>query len=49
MSKEVNEAISEEDRQRQTKRNIRLTGAALWLIAASIFFYMIAKYYWMSK
>lgn len=49
MSQDVNEAISEEARQRQIKRNIRLTGAALWLIVAVIFFYMIAKYYWISR
>ena len=39
----------ENERQRQIKRNIRVTGAALWLIVAAIFFYMIAKYYWMTK
>ncbi len=49
MSQDVNEAISEEARQRQIKRNIRLTGAVLWLIVGAIFFYMIGKYYWMSK
>ena len=49
MTQEVNAAISEEARQRQIKRNIRLTGAVLWLIVAAIFFYMIAKYYWLAK
>ncbi len=49
MSNEGNEAISEEARQRQIKRNIRRTGAALWLIVASIFLYMMAKYYWLPK
>ena len=38
-----------DERQRQVKRNIRLTAAALWLTAASIFFYMLAKYYWLNK
>jgi hypothetical protein len=42
-------AVNEEARQKQIKRNIRLTGAVLWLIVASIFFYMIAKYYWIAK
>jgi len=36
----MSEAISEEARQRQIKRNIRRTAAALWLIVAAIFFYM---------
>jgi len=45
----MSEAISEEARQRQIKRNIRRTAAALWLIVAAIFFYMLAKYYWISK
>ena len=49
MTNEVNQAISEEARQQQIKRNIRRTGAALWLIVAVIFFYMIAKYYWIAK
>ncbi len=42
-------AVNEEARQKQIKRNIRLTGAVLWVIVASIFFYMIAKYYWIAK
>jgi cytochrome c-type biogenesis protein CcmH/NrfG len=42
-------AVNEEERQKQIKRNIRVTGAVLWLIVAAIFFYMIAKYYWISK
>jgi hypothetical protein len=41
--------IDENDRRHQVKRNIRRTAAALWLIVAAIFFYMIAKYYWLSK
>jgi hypothetical protein len=45
----MTEAVNEEQRQRQIKRNIRRTGAALWLIVAAIFFYMLAKYYWLSK
>ena len=40
--------IDENERQLQIKRNIRRTAAALWLIVATIFFYMIAKYYWLS-
>jgi len=39
----------EDDRQQQIKRNIRRTGAVLWLIVAAIFCYMLAKYYWLSK
>ena len=45
----MTEAIDEAARQQQIKRNIRLTAAALWLIVAAIFFYMIAKYYWLSR
>ena len=41
--------IDENERQHKIKRNIRRTAAALWLIVAAIFFYMIAKYYWLSK
>ncbi len=36
-------------RQKQIKRNIRLTAAALWLTVAAIFCYMIAKYYFLRK
>jgi hypothetical protein len=39
---------NDDNRERQVKRNIRLTAAALWLVVAVIFFYMIAKYYWLS-
>ena len=39
----------EAERQKKIKRNIRLTAAALWLTAAAIFFYMLAKYYWLRK
>ena len=49
MTNEVNEAISEQARQQQIKRNVRRTAAVLWLIVAVIFFYMIAKYYWIAK
>jgi hypothetical protein len=45
----MSEALSEEQRQQKIKRNTRLTATALWLIVAAIFFYMIAKYYWLSK
>lgn len=40
---------NESDRELQVKRNIRRTAAVLWLIVAAIFFYMITKYYWLSK
>jgi len=43
------EVVNEDERQRQIKRNVRRTGVALWLMVAAIFFYIIAKYYWMSK
>ena len=36
-------------RQRQIKRNIRITATVLWVIVATIFFYMLAKYYWLVK
>ena len=49
MRNEIHGAISEEARQQQIKRNIRRTGAVLWLIVAAIFFYMIAKYYWIAR
>ncbi len=45
----MNESPDEAARQQQIKRNIRLTATALWLIVASIFFYLIAKYYWLAK
>ncbi len=45
----MNEVVDEAARQREVKRNIRRTAAALWLIVAVIFFYMLAKYYWISK
>ena len=45
----MNEAINEDQRQQQIKRNIRRTATVLWLIVAAIFFYMIAKYYWLIK
>ena len=41
--------VNDDERQKKIKRNIRNTGAVLWLMAASIFFYMIAKYYWLAK
>ncbi len=49
MANEVNETIGEQARQQQIKRNVRLTATVLWLIVASVFFYMIAKYYWLSR
>lgn len=42
-------AANEAERQQQIKRNIRLTATVLWVIVASIFFYMLAKYYWLLK
>lgn len=46
----MSESVTEEVvRQQKIKRNIRLTAGALWLIVATIFFYMIVKYYWLSK
>jgi hypothetical protein len=43
------QAADEHQRKREVKRNIRRTAAVLWLIVAAIFFYMIGKYYWISK
>lgn len=37
------------ERQRQIKRNIRITATVLWVMVATIFFYMLAKYYWLVK
>ena len=45
----MTEVVSEAARQKQIKRNVRLTAGALWVIVAAIFFYMIAKYYWIAK
>ena len=45
----MNAEVDENERQQQIKRNIRRTGAALWLIVAAIFCYMLAKYYWLSR
>ena len=41
--------IDDAERQKQVKRNIRRTAAALWLTVAVIFFYMLAKYYFLRK
>ena len=49
MNEALSEAINEERRQKKIKRNIRITATVLWLIVATIFFYMLAKYYWLSK
>jgi hypothetical protein len=38
----------DKERERKLKRNVRLTAAALWLVAGSIFCYMLAKYYWLN-
>jgi hypothetical protein len=45
----MNEVVNEHARQQQVKRNSRRTAAGLWLIVATIFFYMLAKYYWLSR
>ncbi len=42
-------AVNEDQRRREVKRNIRRTAAVLWLTVAAIFFYMLAKYYWLNK
>jgi|GEM_PF-6414231 len=39
---------NEAQRQRQVKRNIRRTAAALWLTVIAIFVYILAKYYWLN-
>jgi len=41
--------IDETERLQQARRNARRTAESLWLVVAVIFFYMIAKYYWMSR
>jgi hypothetical protein len=43
------EAINEAQRQKKIKRNVRITATVLWLIVATIFFYVLAKYYWQNK
>ena len=45
----VSNAVNEDERQRQIKCNIRITATVLWLIVAAIFFYMLGKYYWISR
>ena len=46
----MNQATNEDDeRQKKIKRNSRHTATVLWLIVATIFFYMLAKYYWLTK
>lgn len=45
----MTDAAHDDPRQREIRRNVRRTATVLWLIVAAIFFYMIAKYYWMSK
>ena len=42
-------AINDIERAREVKRNIRRTATVLWLIVAAIFFYMLAKYYWIAR
>lgn len=42
-------AVDDNDRERQVKRNVRRTAAALWFIVAAIFFYMLAKFYWLNS
>jgi hypothetical protein len=43
------DAADENERQQKVRRNIRRTALLLWLTVAGIFFYMLAKYYWLSK
>jgi hypothetical protein len=45
----MNEVVNDEARQQQIKRNIRRTATVLWLTVATIFFYVLAKYYWLNK
>lgn len=42
-------AFHDPERERIVKRNIRRTAAVLWLIVAAIFFYVLAKYYWIAR
>lgn len=49
MNEGLNDAVDERERQQQIKRNIRRTAALLWLTVAAIFFYVLAKYYWLNK
>ena len=42
-------AVNDAQREREVKRNIRRTATVLWLIVAAIFFYVLAKYYWLNK
>ncbi len=39
----------ENERQLRIQRNSRRTAVVLWLIVAAIFFYMLAKYYWIAR
>ncbi|MEI8035181.1 MAG: hypothetical protein WCH96_06865 [Betaproteobacteria bacterium] len=41
--------LDEEQRLIQNRRNARRTAAVLWLIVASIFFYVLGRYYWLSQ
>jgi hypothetical protein len=43
------EVTDEERRQQRIKRNIRITATVLWLVVAIIFFYVLAKYYWLNN
>jgi hypothetical protein len=42
-------AFQDAQREREVKRNIRRTATVLWLIVAGIFFYVLAKYYWVAR
>jgi hypothetical protein len=42
-------ALNDPERERIVRRNIRRTATVLWLIVAGIFFYVLAKYYWMVR
>ena len=48
-SSQVNAPLDEEQRLIKNRRNARRTAAILWLIVASIFFYVLGKYYWLSQ
>jgi hypothetical protein len=45
----VTAPLDEEQRLIQNRRNARRTAAVLWLIVASIFFYVLGRYYWLSQ
>jgi hypothetical protein len=42
-------ALNDPERERIVRRNIRRTAAVLWLTVASIFLFVLAKYYWLVR